>query len=90
MGTGAGVSAPAWVTRSAAAPRVTAPLRACPALPAITIRSVALPTPEAGIGLPIHSALLRAVHEQPGVAVNSIESSTGVEDTSAVDGDAVY
>jgi hypothetical protein len=50
---------------------------------------VVLPTPEFGIGLPIQSAVLRAVHEQPGVAVNSIGSSTCVEDVSAVEGEAV-
>jgi hypothetical protein len=69
---------------------VTAPLRASPALVAITVLTVALPTPESGVGLPIHSTLLRAVHEQPGVADNSIESSTCVEGASAVDGDGVY
>ena len=53
---------------------MTVPFRGCPVLVAITILTVALPTPEFGTGLPIQSGLLRALHEQPGVAVNSIES----------------
>jgi hypothetical protein len=59
-------------------------------LVAITILTVALPTPEFGIGLPIQSTPLRALHAHPGVAVSSIESSICVEDASAVDGEAEY
>jgi len=68
---------------------VTVPVRACAALAAITIFSVALPTPELGFGLPIQSTLLRAFHEQAGVAVSAIESSLCVAAASTVDGDIV-
>jgi len=51
---------------------------------------VALPTPEVGIGLPIQSALLRAFHEQPGVAVSVMERSVCAAAASAVDGETVY
>jgi hypothetical protein len=59
-------------------------------LAAITIVTVALPTPELGTGLPIQSALLRPFHEHPGVAVRATESSPCVARASAVDGEIVY
>jgi len=56
----------------------------------MTILTVALPTPELGIGLPIQSTLLRALHEQPGVAVNVTESSFCAEDASVAAGEIAY
>ena len=69
---------------------MTVPVRACDVLVATTMRTVALPIPELGVRLPIHSTLLRAFHEQPGVAVSPTESSTCAEDASAVEGDTLY
>jgi len=56
----------------------------------ITIRTVAFPAPEFGRKLPIQSTLLRAFHEQPGVAVRAADSSACAEGTSAVAGETVY
>jgi hypothetical protein len=58
-------------------------------LVAITILTVALPTPELGIGLPIQSTLLRALHEQPGVAVSATERSPCAAGTSVLAGDTL-
>jgi hypothetical protein len=69
---------------------VTVPIRACDVLLAITTRTVALPTPEFGTGLPIQSTLLRAFHEQPWVAVSATESSTCTEGESTVAGETEY
>lgn len=69
---------------------MTVPVRACAVLVAITIFTVALPTPEFGIGLPIQSTLLRAFHEQLGVAVSAMDSSRCVAAASAFDGEIVY
>jgi hypothetical protein len=59
-------------------------------LAAIAIVTVALPTPELGFGVPIQSALVRDVHEHPGVAVRATETSACVAGASAVDGEMVY
>ncbi len=69
---------------------MSVPIRACDVLVAITTRTVVLPTPAFGTGLPIQSALLRAFHEQPGVAVSAKESSVCEEGASAVVGATAY
>jgi len=89
-GAGAGVWTAAWFTLNVASPSVTVPVRACAVLVATTILTVALPTPEVGIGLLIQSTLLRAFHEQPGVALKETGRSLCAEDASAADGETVY
>jgi hypothetical protein len=85
-GEGAGASAATWFTRNVASASVTVPVRVCAVLAAITIVRVALPTPEFGFGSRIQSTLLRAFHEQPGVAVSAMDSSLCVAAASALDG----
>jgi hypothetical protein len=90
VGVGAGVWTAAWFTRNVASPSVTVPVRACDVLVATTTLTVALPTPEVGIGLLIQSTLLRAFHEQPGVALNDTGRSLCAEGASADVGETVY
>jgi hypothetical protein len=59
-------------------------------LAAIWIRTLALPTPVLGTGLPIQSTLLWALQEQPGVAVRVMENSAAPAGASAADGDRLY
>jgi len=89
-GIGTGASAAAWFTWSVASPNVTVPIRADALFAEITIRTVAFPAPEFGRKLPIQSTLLRAFHEQPGVAVRAADSSACAEGTSAVAGETLY
>jgi hypothetical protein len=67
--------------------KVTVPTRASAVLDAIATRTLALPTPELGAGELIQSALLRAVHWQPGVAVSATVKSACPEDASNLEGE---
>ena len=69
---------------------MTVPIRACAVLVATTIVTVALPTPEFGVGPPIQSTSLRALHEQSGVAVRVAVSSVRAAAASTFDGEIAY
>ena len=66
---------------------VSVPTRAAAVLDAIATRTLALPTPEPGAGELIQSALLRAVHWQPCVAVTATIKSAWPDGASNLEGE---
>ena len=88
-GTGAdgGIGAAPCVTRTVALPTVRDPERVAPSFGATLNAIVALPVPAAGVIDPIQEASVRAVHEQPSVAVRATAVECPFSSTAMVDGD---